>query len=508
MSNNDGWTDVAEEGWSDVPAMPTSKLPKATNRFDQWGVAQQQTKQPTSLLNRVATGTNDILFGGAQLADKIFVDPFRKLVAPNAQNMTDVVNQRESEYVAPEGVDWGRMGGNLLNPTTLMGGGSGSVLKSALAGAGQSALQPTPGDNYWEDKAVQASTGAGIGTLAGAAGKGIGTSDAAKVLMKNGVQPSAGQAGNPLANVFEKVSAFVPGLGFATQHAQNRPIKEFSEKAIGMVTDGKATTVRGANKLADDLYNESVPFLTATPESKLNVKYAMRDAKNNPELSADGQKILLDTVTKRFANIDKLDGPGLKELDAQLGQLGRKYGKSMDSSQHALSDEFFNVQTALREGFPAGMPTEEAAKLARANKMYKDLIPVNKAIGKRTDELLLPQQYKEALAKAARKDPTRMKPNEFVDAAAKVLPRDTQDATQRMLMGIGAGGGLGLMGATNPASALLTAGLGTSALAGSSRLGQRVLMGNTAPQKFLSKNDARIAQIIAASLRGNQNANE
>ena len=39
MSNNDGWTDVAEEGWSDVPAMPTSKLPKATNRFDQWGVA-------------------------------------------------------------------------------------------------------------------------------------------------------------------------------------------------------------------------------------------------------------------------------------------------------------------------------------------------------------------------------------------------------------------------------------------------------------------------------------
>jgi len=120
----------------------------------------------------------------------------------------------------------------------------------------------------------------------------------------------------------------------------------------------------------------------------------------------------------------------------------------------------------------------------------------------------LPQQYKEALAKAARKDPTRMKPNEFVDAAAKVLPRDTQDATRRMLMGIGAGGGLGLMGATNPASALLTAGLGTSALAGSSRLGQRVLMGNTAPQKFLSKNDARIAQIIAASLRGNQNANE
>src|SRR6187200_2085992 len=80
--------------------------------LDRRGVKFGEPKpEPTGLGERVLTGLMDPVVGAAQLADKA-INPIRQAVAPGAMSMDDYVRQRDAEYKAPEGVDWGRMGGN------------------------------------------------------------------------------------------------------------------------------------------------------------------------------------------------------------------------------------------------------------------------------------------------------------------------------------------------------------------------------------------------------------
>lgn len=80
--------------------------------------------EPTSKVDRFLTGVMDPIVGAAQIADEYLVDPIRQKISPGASSMKDVTKARDAEYVAPEGVDWMRLGGNVANPVNWAGGGS------------------------------------------------------------------------------------------------------------------------------------------------------------------------------------------------------------------------------------------------------------------------------------------------------------------------------------------------------------------------------------------------
>lgn len=111
----------------------------AANGYDMKKLAQSPApaaapaaKEPDSLLSRIGTGLADPVIGVAQLADKV-INPIRQMISPGASSMADYQKQREAEYVAPEGVDWGRTGGRMVTDVGSMLTPAGMLNKTLAA---------------------------------------------------------------------------------------------------------------------------------------------------------------------------------------------------------------------------------------------------------------------------------------------------------------------------------------------------------------------------------------
>jgi hypothetical protein len=452
-------------------------------------------RQPTSLGDRFLTGLADPIIGAGQIMDKVLVNPIRQAISPGAASMEDVVRQRDADYVAPEGIDFARMGGNLANPLSWAGGGSG-VVRAAGNAALQSTLAPVSADqNFVVEKAKQAGTGAVLGSVLSKTMRGFTPTKEAQALIDQGIQPSFGQSMGGVVNHLEQKATSIPLVGDAVNVARTRPMQEFEQKALERITGPGIKSIDEANVYASKLYDEVVPHLVPTKQSVQNVQSAMRNALQNPELTEQNKNILVGLADKHFQNFGKLDGQAIKNLDSEIGYLARKYAAG-DPASRTLSDELYNVQGAFRTGLEDGLPAELKGKLQAANRAYAQLIPINKAASQRMDEKLMPRSYQKALAQQLRTDVTRMRPDALVDNAVEVLPSTVPDSgtAGRMLLG---GLGSGMIGQ-------LPAYLGAGAVArvGATRPVQRALVGNTAWQRALAPYDAASAAVLAAALRG------
>jgi len=486
--------------------------PTAANPFDQFDTPAPPKREADSFLSRAATGLADPIYGAAQIADKVLVNPIRQAISPGATSMDDVIRQRDAEYNAPEGFDAARMVGNVANPVTWAGPGKGRVFSktaaalaarpvtnAAATGAVQAVLAPTnPDENFAVEKAKQAGLGAAGGAVLSKVLHGFAPTREAKALMDQGIQPSFGQSMGGVANQIEQKTTSIPLVGDAVSFARNRAQREFQEKALARATGGAPKTLDEANAYASQLYERVVPSLKPTREALQNVWGVLRSAGSNPELTMENQKILSGLVQKHFDNFGQLDGKGLKKLDSELGYLARKYAAG-DPASRTLSDEIFNMQGAFRTGLEHGLPPDLQGKLQSANQTYARLIPINKAASQRTDEKLMPRAFQKALARQQRTDITRVKPDSLVDNAVSVLPSNVPDSgtAGRLMLG---GGGLVGAGALG----MLPAYLGAGAVAGigATRPVQRALVGNTRPQKMLQPFSPAIAAAMAAALRG------
>jgi len=158
-----------------LPDGTIANFPDGMGQADMEAVIQQRfpvKPEETSFGARVMTGLQDPIYGAAQLADRFLVDPIRQAITPGASNMSDVIRQRNAEYVAPEGIDAARLLGNVANPITY-GAGLGV---GALAGAGviSGAVQPRDPNLSTADYARQTAIDAGVGGLIGAAAPAVG----------------------------------------------------------------------------------------------------------------------------------------------------------------------------------------------------------------------------------------------------------------------------------------------------------------------------------------------
>lgn len=476
---------------------PDSKLPafdrpqrKAVT--DKALIDQLEGKQPKevdSIGSRIMSGLADPIYGAAQIADRVLVNPIRQAISPGATSMEDVIASRNANYKAPEGVDVARMAGNVLNPISWAGGGAG-VARAAAGGALQAALNPVSNDRFWEEKAIQTGAGAGGGALLSKLLRGVTPSADAQKLMNQGIQPTVGQAKGGMLNKMEERASSVPFLGGVVDWARRRPLDEFQGSVLKRAVGKSVKNIDEANTAVSDAYNAVVPSMKPTAESVANVQAAVRNAADNPELTPDRLAMLQGMVNKNFKSFGQLEGEGIKKLDSELGYLGRKYTRSQSPADQTLGDEVYNVLGGLREGLESGLPEHLQGAHQQANSAFKNMVPINKAASQRADERVMPRALQRALARQQGMDVSRSAADELVDPAVKVLPNTVPDS--------GTAGRL----LQNSTASLLGLPLAAVAAPFATRTGQAALLGNTRAQRAISPYDAKISDALISALRG------
>lgn len=134
----------------------------------------EMPKGATGVTDRFLHGLADPLYGLGQLGARAMeaVLPERlggRWARQNRETFEGLTKEREQDYVAPDGMDWARLAGNVVG-TGPAGLASGTALKAgaALGGLG-AASQPIPdaGDDFWLKKGAQTAIGTGVGAATG-----------------------------------------------------------------------------------------------------------------------------------------------------------------------------------------------------------------------------------------------------------------------------------------------------------------------------------------------------
>lgn len=474
----------------------------------------QREPEATGMGERFLAGLADPIYGAAQLAEKTGIPGAIRKGLGISGNMDDVIRQREADYVPPEGVDWARMAGNIANPVNLAAPGAGFA-RAAAMGATQAALAPVdPDADFAAEKAKQAAfgglTGGVLAKVLPRVIRPIKPTAEAEALQRQGVTLTPGQAAGGRLNTLEQKAMSWPVGAELIGPARTRALGDFEARAIERATgaaQGKgARTVQDANDVVSGMYQDVVPKLRATGESEVDVLGAVAKAADNPELTPGNLKILEGLHTKLFGHDGerymKLDGPALKDLDAELGAKVRQYRKSPLPSDHVLADEIHNMQQAMRESWRYHLDTADADLLDAANRAYHQMLPINKAASARADQQVTPRALQKALARQAGKDVTRMPPDALVDPAVKVLSSTVPDS--------GTAGRLttptAIVSGINAPLSTLAAGLGVAAAY--SRPGVKLLTGNTNVQRKLLKMTPAARKAFVAALRAQQAAEQ
>jgi hypothetical protein len=142
-----------------------------------------KTKATASKTERFETGFMDPVYGAAQIGARmtpegagLVGDGWEEYQKELQGTVDKTVREREQKYekTAPQGMDWMRAAGNMVNPMNYaalpLGGITGGVATGALSGA----LQPATGPDFGKEKLGQIAVGGTIGGILGTAGKAIG----------------------------------------------------------------------------------------------------------------------------------------------------------------------------------------------------------------------------------------------------------------------------------------------------------------------------------------------
>ncbi|RPJ53636.1 MAG: hypothetical protein EHM24_32665 [Acidobacteria bacterium] len=327
----------------------------------------------------------------------------------------------------------------------------------------------------------------------------------ARALQRAGVTVTPGQAvGGKLGEWEEKLMS-TPVVGDIIGKARSRSLDDFQRATLQQRVTGLPKGIKDVEDARDfvsEMYEKAVPHIKPTIESKANVKDALDAALANPELLDSHRKILQGIVDTRFKRYDELDGAALKRLDSELGHLARKWRSGNASpSDKTLSDEIYNVQAGMREGWAAGMPEDKAWDLHMANDAFRLMVPVRKAANQH-GERVMPKALARAVSRQTGNDMSRvLKDDPFLGAAVRTLPNKVPDSgtPSRLMTPAAIVGGLAAPGAALPALA------GALAAAGAyTRTGSNLLTGNTAVQRRLAKMEPNTRRAVIAALRAQQ----
>lgn len=450
-----------------------------------------QTTKPAEAPSGFMQGLTDPLYGAAQAVGKVLeqvpesVTVMGRPVAASARAFSEkVVPQREQQYQAQrtasgqDGLDVGRIAGNVINPANLVGG-----LRAApvVAGAIQGAMQPVTEGDYTTEKAGQVATGAVGGKLGEMAVKGVGSvlnplvTKAEQTMRDLGVTPTVGQA---LGGAYRKAEDFaqnLPLIGEAVRGAREKVLFDFNKgvinKALSKIDDKLPEEVIGRDAVTYAAEQVGKKYDTVLGKMSFNLDMkttkGILQALNDAKLPSEAQRteainILNSTVLDKFAG-KTLTGAEYKAIESDLRKEASGYLNSATNAERKVGEALQNVLGAFKEQLAAQNP-KMTPQLRRIDSAYGDLSVMERAAanGGAVNGVFTPKNYQTAVRQA---DITRQKRafargtargQDVAEAAMETLGKDSASTLEGRLALSGVGGSATALAASPLAAVMYT----------------------------------------------------
>jgi len=466
---------------------------------------QPQTAQPqvTPPSSGFMMGLKDPITGAAQLLPRALAgitslggttpNPVSQFFSEEAKRVDEMARAEEQAYQAQReaqggsGFDVARLGGNILNPASLLPAarvaqlakarGLSTVGQAAAGGAVGGAMQPAVGEGtFGEQKAEQVAVGAVTGPIGEKVVAGAGrvlnplVSKAEKTMRDLGITPTTGQTLGGQFKTLEEFAQNMPVIGQSIQNAKQRVLFDFNKSVINKAL-GKASDPTKKDKLslpADVIGRDAIEYASDEVSKKYddvlskmsfdldfattsNILGSLSKAKG---LDANQrQKItetLNDIVFGKFAG-QKIDGQTYKGIESDLRSTASNYLNGGSASERDVGKALSGVLEVMKKEVYSQNP-KQTPTLRRIDAAFSDLTVINVAAANSgaKNGVFTPQQFSTAVRQ---QDPTRRKSSfakgkakgqEISDAALEVIG-DTTGASQTGRLALGIGGGYGLL---------------------------------------------------------------
>ena len=455
--------------------------------------SQPDVKAPSS---GFMMGLKDPITAGAQMIPRALgavaslggtkPNALSDLLYREAKRVDEMAKAEEQGYQAQRakegesGFDVARLGGNILNPASLVPAarvaqlarakGLSNVGQAIAGGAVGGAMQPVVGEGeFGEQKTEQVVLGGVTGPIGEKVVAGAGrvlnplVSKAEQTMRSLGVTPTTGQTLGGQFKTIEEFAQNLPLIGSSIENARQRVLFDFNKgvinKALQKVDDKLPAEVVGRDAIAyasdevskkyDDVLSKmsfDLDFATTS-----NILGALSKAKSlSPDQRQQITETLNDVVFGKFAG-QKLDGQTYKGIESDLRKKASNYANSATASEREVGEALTDVLGAIKKELYFQNP-KQTSKLRRIDSAYSDLSVINVAAANSGADngVFTPKQFSTAVRQ---QDQTRRKTSfakgrakgqEVSDAAVQVLG-DTARSTLEGRIAASTVGGLGLL---------------------------------------------------------------
>jgi hypothetical protein len=388
--------------------------------------------------------------------------------------------QAQREKAGESGFDVARLGGNILNPASIVPAarvaqlarakGLSAVGQAAAGGAVGGAMQPVVGEGtFGEQKTEQVALGTVTGPIGEKVVAGAGrvlnplVSKAEQTMRSLGVTPTTGQTLGGQFKTIEEFAQNLPLIGSSIENARQRVLFDFNKgvinKALQKVDDKLPAEVVGRDAIAyasdevskkyDDILSKmsfDLDFATTS-----NILGSLSKAKSlSPDQRQQITETLNDVVFGKFAG-QKIDGQTYKGIESDLRKKASNYANSATASEREVGEALTDVLGTIKKELYFQNP-KQTSKLRRIDSAYSDLSVINVAAANSGADngVFTPKQFSTAVRQ---QDQTRRKTSfakgrakgqEISDAAVQVLG-DTARSTLEGRIAASTVGGLGLL---------------------------------------------------------------
>ena len=452
-----------------------------------------QAKAPSS---GFMMGLKDPITAGAQMIPRALgavaslggtkPNSLSDLLYREAKRVDEMAKAEEQGYQAQRakagesGFDVARLGGNILNPASLVPAarvaqlarakGLSNVGQAIAGGAVGGAMQPVVGEGeFGEQKAEQVVLGGVTGPVGEKVVAGAGRvlnpliSKAEQTMRSLGVTPTTGQTLGGQFKTIEEFAQNLPLIGSSIENARQRVLFDFNKgvinKALQKVDDKLPAEVVGRDAIAyasdevskkyDDVLSKmsfDLDFATTS-----NILGSLSKAKSlSPDQRQQITETLNDIVFGKFSG-QKIDGQTYKGIESDLRKKASNYANSATASEREVGEALTDVLGAIKKELYSQNP-KQTSKLRRIDSAYSDLSVINVAAANSGADngVFTPKQFSTAVRQ---QDQTRRKTSfakgrakgqEVSDAAVQVLG-DTARSTLEGRIAASTVGGLGLL---------------------------------------------------------------
>lgn len=408
-------------GWQDAPAVEQAPA---------WASAPALDAKPLSAREKVTKGLVDPIEGGAQLLTNIL--PGGLVEAGNRANnwladktglvarlpaggVDEQVRRGEAEYQArrqvggEDGIDWWRIGGNVLSPANAAlalrapaaASLAGRVGIGAAGGGASAALAPVASGDFWEEKGKQTLAGAAGGAATPVAFNALSrlvsprasTNQNVLALRAEGIRPTIGQTAGGMANRVEEKLTSVPVVGDAIASARRGAADDLNRaafnRALAPINQQLPRNLSGreAVQFTEEAigtgYDRLLPRLRVQADRQFatdlgTLRQSVRTAAMDPNAASMFDRILRNDVLSKFQGQTAMTGETFKRVESDLSQQIGRLQQSTDADQRLVADALNEVRDQMRQMLVRANPNH-AQELGALNTAWANFKRVQRA---------------------------------------------------------------------------------------------------------------------------------